>query len=292
MTNGWIILDKPTGISSAHAVAKVKRLIKPKKIGHAGTLDPLASGVLPLALGEATKTMPYMVDTAKAYEFSVCWGEERDTDDKEGKTTQTSNKRPTGEQIQAILGQFRGEIAQTPPDFSAIRLDGKRAYDMARKGEKVAIKPRNVQIDSLELLPRKAGNGSDDRFICHCGKGTYIRSLARDMGRVLGCYGHISSLRRIKVGKFNEKHAISLAMLEEMVHKGDLGFLLRVASALDDIPAVYATDHQAEALRRGQAVLLPLENGGGTVAVYHQGEILAIGDAADGVVKPRRVFNI
>mgnify|MGYP003394602529 FL=1 len=196
--DGWINLDKPLGMTSAHAVAKVKKLLRPIKIGHAGTLDPLASGVLPLALGEATKTVSYMMDAAKAYTFTATWGQERATDDRAGEVIAESNNIPEKEAIINILQQFTGNITKTPPNYSAIKLDGVRAYDLARHGLEVDIKPRQVTVKSLEILEHK---GESTDFICHCGKGTYIRSLARDMGRILGCYGYVSSLRRVQVGK-------------------------------------------------------------------------------------------
>ena len=285
--HGWLILDKPSGITSAHAVAKVKRLLKPGKIGHAGTLDPLASGVLPLALGEATKTVGYMMDASKAYLFTVLWGSETDSDDSQGKVTLTSPNRAALSQIEAILPEFIGQIDQAPPSYSAIKIDGKRAYALAREGHAPEMKARKVRVDSLEMTEQNAESTS---FICHCGKGTYVRSLARDMGRRLGCYGHIVALRRIKVGKFTENHAISLEKLEEMVHKGDLGFFQPVTSALDDIPAVTLTANQATWLKQGQSV----ENSGmnGTVKLLCDGKLIAIGDAAGGRITPRRVFNL
>lgn len=246
MISGWINLDKPLGISSAGAVAKVKWLLyqmpredsekRKIKIGHAGTLDPLATGILPLALGKATKKVSMMMDAGKSYEFTVTWGCERATDDGEGEITQLSENRPTLAEIQAILPQFIGEISQTPPNYSAIKLGGKRAYALARAGEAVEIKSRIVRVDSLEILTTNHLPLTTS-FICHCGKGTYIRSLARDMGRILGCYGYISELRRIKVGKFDESSTISLEMLENMVHKGSLYFLQPVEFVLDDILA-------------------------------------------------------
>lgn len=335
MLNGWIVLDKPSGITSAHAVAKVKRLLSsllraegeailsdskaglprrlaPRndkiKIGHAGTLDPLASGILPLALGEATKTVNYMMDASKAYAFTVAWGAETETDDLEGKVTNTCDLRPTQAQILALLPDFTGEIEQTPPSYSAIKVEGKRAYDMARSGEAPVLKSRKVRVDVLviagEAMQSSAGSlrpgglamteeaADFTTFICHCGKGTYIRSLARDMGRQLGCYGHVTMLRRLKVGKFTETQAISLEKLAEMVHKGDLGFLQPVASALDDIPAVSVTSLQAASLTRGQTVSLPSHEDQSVVSVLSDGRLIAIGEVASGVLKSRRIFNI
>ena len=290
--NGWIILDKPTGITSAHAVGKVKRLLKPGKIGHAGTLDPLASGILPLALGEATKTMPHMVDTGKSYSFAVTWGEERSGDDCLGEVVQTSEKRPNRDEIEAILPQFTGKIQQIPPAFSAIKVAGQRAYDLARSGINPELKAREVLINSLKITNYQPEFAE---FICHCGKGTYIRSLARDMGRVLGCLGHISRLRRLSVGKYSEKDAISLEVLEEMLHKGDLSFLRPVESALDDILAWDISSDQAALLRHGQTILI--EDGtaqpdGTKVLVRCEGRVVAICEMSFGSMKPDRVFNL
>lgn len=300
--HGWIILDKPSGMTSAHAVAKVKKLLSapsltlPRtrergiKIGHAGTLDPLASGVLPLALGEATKTVAYMMDAAKAYEFTVTWGEERDTDDSQGQVTQTSLQRPSKADIEAILPDFTGRIQQTPPSYSAIKVDGQRAYALAREGEVVELKAREVVVKSLELMDY---DGQKDNFLCHCGKGTYIRSIARDMGRKIGCLGHISRLRRIRVGKFDQTQAISLEVLTEMRHKGDLGFLRTVESALDDILARTIDANQALQLKRGQTVILPREEPVGTmVSARCDGKLVAICEVAGRSMKPVRVFNI
>lgn len=295
--SGWVILDKPSGISSAHAVAKVKRLLKPKKIGHAGTLDPLASGVLPLALGEATKTVTYMMDTTKAYGFTVTWGDERDTDDCEGDSINQADIRPSEAEIKAILPEFIGVIQQMPPTYSAIQVDGRRAYEMARAGKDITLKSREIRVDRLELV-RSYGQPIDkSEFVCVCGKGTYIRSLARDMGRRLGCYGHISQLRRLQVGNYTEKHAISLENLAEMMHKGDLSFLRSVESALDDILALDVTSTQATQLQRGQAILLPADiqvgNSADTkVLVKCEGKPVAMCEASHGTIKPIRVFNL
>jgi tRNA pseudouridine55 synthase len=296
--NGWLVLEKPSGITSAHAVEKVKRLLHPEKIGHAGTLDPLASGVLPLALGEATKTVPYMMDAAKTYAFTVRWGESRDTDDSEGQVLATSTKRPDKADILAILPQFTGAIQQTPPIYSAIKVDGKRAYDMARDGQKVELKSREVTVHSIEITEH---NEHETAFICHCSKGTYVRSLARDMGQMLGCLGHITVLRRLKVGNFSENDAISLEVLAEMVHKSppDLhksGILRSVESALDDILALDIDSDQAALLKRGQFV--PLASLGmesaenTTVFTRCEGKLVAICECSQGMMKPMRVFNL
>src|SRR6185437_11414611 len=198
--HGWVVLDKPVGMTSTHAVSIVKRLFTAKRAGHAGTLDPLASGALPIALGEATKTVPFVMDGRKLYQFTVRWGEERDTDDAEGRVTANSDARPTPEAIRALLPSFTGAIEQVPPKYSAIKIDGERAYDLARDGATVELAARTVQIDRLELTAAP----DPDRAVLHaeCGKGTYVRSLARDMGRALGCFGHVSALRRVAVGPF------------------------------------------------------------------------------------------
>ena len=312
--NGWIILEKPTGITSAHAVEKVKRILRPLKIGHAGTLDPLASGILPLALGEATKTVAYMMDARKAYSFTVTWGQERDTDDVMGQVVSSSDARPMLAEIEAVLPRFMGVIQQIPPDYSAIKIDGKRAYDAAREGNALELKARDVVVHSLQRIPPPLGGSlggglvevlsaqrphpgpppigeGATEFICHCGKGTYIRILARDMGRALGCLGYISVLRRLQVGSFSENHAISLEVMDEMMHKGDLSFLRPVESALDDIPACDVSHDQAMLLRRGQAI--SLDHADATkVLIRSEEKLVAIGEVSQGSVKPVRVFNL
>lgn len=211
--SGWVIFDKPKGMGSTEAVSKIKWLFNAEKAGHAGTLDPLASGMLPIALGEATKTVPYVMDGTKIYRFTVSWGEERSTDDLEGVATKTSDNRPSRADVEALLPNYTGVISQVPPQFSAIKIDGERAYDLAREGETVEIPSREVEIDRLEIV----GIPDADRteFEVECSKGTYVRSLARDMGRDLGCYGHISELRRIEVAPFTEEDAVTLAELEQ-----------------------------------------------------------------------------
>ncbi len=201
--HGWIILDKPIGMTSTHAVAVVKRLFSAKRAGHAGTLDPLASGGLPIALGEATKTVPFVMDGRKRYRFTVRWGEERDTDNSEGRPVAASDDRPSAEAIRALLPRFTGLIEQVPPQYSAIKIQGERAYDLAREGETVELQPRPVEIHELVLLDQPDNDHSV--FEAECGKGTYVRSLARDMGRLLGCFGHVSALRRTACGPFDER---------------------------------------------------------------------------------------
>src|SRR3954468_19819937 len=212
--HGWIVLDKPVGMTSTHAVSVIKRLFTAKRAGHAGTLDPLASGILPLALGEATKTVPFVMDGRKRYRFTVCWGEERDTDDAEGRVMAISDTRPTADAIRSCLLAFTGTIAQVPPKFSAIKIEGERAYDLARDGQEVVLEARPVDIHGLALV--EMPDTDTAIFEAECGKGTYVRALARDIGRVLGCLGHVGALRRTQVGPFGEKDMIPLAELEAL----------------------------------------------------------------------------
>ncbi|MER8372204.1 tRNA pseudouridine(55) synthase TruB [Mesorhizobium sp. M1338] len=209
--SGWLILDKPVGMGSTEAVSKIKWLFQAEKAGHAGTLDPLASGMLPIALGEATKTVPYVQDGAKIYRFTVAWGQERSTDDLEGPVTKESDLRPSEAEVLALLPKYTGIIMQTPPQFSAIKIAGERAYDLARDGATVDIPPREVEIGRLDIV----GHNADHTvFEVECGKGTYVRSLARDMGRDLGCFGHISELRRVEVEPFTPEDFVTIAELE------------------------------------------------------------------------------
>ncbi len=213
--HGWVVLDKPVGMTSTHAVAYIKRLFAAKRAGHAGTLDPLASGCLPIALGEATKTVPFVVDGRKTYVFTVRWGEERDTDDAEGRIVHTSASRPDRAAIEALLPRFVGTIEQVPPRFSAIKIDGERAYDLARDGETIEIAARPVTINRLELL--ETPDPDHAVLAAECGKGTYVRALARDFGRALGGFGHVSALRRSRVSPFVEADMIPLERLEIFV---------------------------------------------------------------------------
>jgi tRNA pseudouridine55 synthase len=219
--HGWVVLDKPIGMTSTHAVAVLKRLFQAKRAGHAGTLDPLASGGLPIALGEATKTVPFVMDGRKRYRFTVAWGEERDTDDTEGRVVRTSELRPSADAIRALLPQFTGLIEQIPPQYSAIKIQGERAYDLARDGETVELKPRPVEIHELTLVEH--GDNSQSGFEAECGKGTYVRALARDIGRILGCFGHICALRRTLVGPFREADMIPLEQLEALCNRAASG---------------------------------------------------------------------
>lgn len=297
--HGWVVLDKPIGMTSTQAVAAVKRLFQAKRAGHAGTLDPLASGGLPIAMGEATKTVPFVMDGRKRYRFTVTWGEERDTDDTEGRVTHTSDQRPTAEAIRALLPQFTGVIEQIPPQYSAIKIQGERAYDLARDGEVVDLKARPVEIHHLSLTEQPDSNNSV--FEAECGKGTYVRALARDMGRLLGCYGHISALRRTLVGPFGEADMIPLEQLQALCDRAASGegsladALLPVETALDDIPALAVTRADAARLHRGQAVLLrgrDAPNCSGTVYVTVAGRLLALAELGNGELIPKRVFNL
>lgn len=306
--SGWIVLDKPKGLGSTEAVSKIKWLFNAEKAGHAGTLDPLASGMLPIALGEATKTVPYVVDGTKVYRFTVAWGEEHNTDDMEGEVTKTSDKRPCEQEILAILPNYIGTIMQTPPQFSAIKIDGNRAYNLAREGEKIEIPARQVEIDSLELISTTPEGYSV--FEVECGKGTYVRSLARDMGRQLGCYGYVADLRRIEVSPFVEDDFITLDELEAVAPpKGEPdengNYPLRDFSALDELlietgaaleflPQYPLSDEQAHRVRMGNPVLLRGRNAPvdeDEVCVTQKGKLLAIGTIDKGHFKPKRVFT-
>ncbi len=256
--HGWINLDKPYDMGSTEAVSAIKRLLRPEKIGHAGTLDPLATGILPLALGEATKTSAYMMDATKEYHFTICFGEQRDTDDIEGDVIASSAQRPDNNEIQATLAQFSGLISQLPPKYSALKINGQRAYDLARAGEEVSVKPRNVHIYQLNMLERI----DDDHatFSVTCGKGTYVRSLARDISLVCNTVGHVSALRRARVGAFAEENAISLDDIEKYakLHAPEeyQALLQPIECGLDDIPAVSLDRAQAAQLRHGQGVMV------------------------------------
>ncbi len=297
--HGWVILDKPIGMTSTHAVAVVKRLFQAKRAGHAGTLDPLASGGLPIALGEATKTVPFVMDGRKRYRFTVCWGEERDTDDTEGRVVRASELRPAAEAISELLPRFTGLIEQIPPQYSAIKVQGERAYDLARDGETVQLQPRPVEIHHLSLV--KQIDNTRSVFEAECGKGTYVRALARDIGRILGCFGHICALRRTLVGPFGESNMIPLEELEALCNRAASGegsladALLPVETALDDIPALAVTRADAARLHRGQAVLLrgrDAPNSSGTVYVTVAGRLLALAEIGNGELIPKRVFNL
>jgi tRNA pseudouridine55 synthase len=286
--DGWLVLDKPVGLTSTHAVSRLKRIYNAKKAGHAGTLDPLASGILPVAFGEATKTVPFVQDGEKSYQFTVKWGEETNTDDVEGSVTQRSELRPTRDQIEAILPRFVGEILQRPPAFSAIKVNGERAYDMARDGEEVILPERLIVIHALRLVEFV---GERAVFEADCGKGTYVRSLARDFGRALGCLGHVIALRRTRVGPFTVSDATPLAALDDPLEAGRA--LKPIETGLAEVPCVTVDRNGAARLKRGQGLLLrgrdaPSE---GWAWASCQGEPVAFGEIEEGELRPSRVFN-
>ncbi|WP_321395505.1 tRNA pseudouridine(55) synthase TruB [Emcibacter sp.] len=287
--DGWLVIDKPLGMTSTQVVGKVRWLTKAAKIGHGGTLDPLATGILPIAMGEATKTIPFIMEARKTYRFTVTWGEERSTDDAEGDVTLTSGCRPSEAEIRNILPQFTGTILQCPPAFSAIKIDGKRAYDLARAGEAPEMKAREITIFSIRPLELQKDCAT---FEVECGKGTYIRSLARDMARALGTCGYVSMLRRMKVGCFGESESISLDNLEKLVHSAPLeDRILAVETVLDDILALAVTEEEAKRLQQGQKLPVP-NRAEGLVRVTCEGRFIALAEISEGIVKPVRVFNL
>jgi tRNA pseudouridine55 synthase len=295
--HGWLVLDKPVGVTSTMAVAILKRLTRAKKVGHAGTLDPLASGLLPVAFGEATKTVPYVVDGEKVYRFTVRWGIETDTDDAEGKPVAESAARPPRAEIETALPAFIGTIEQTPPKFSAIKIEGERAYDLARAGEEVSLASRPVEIHSLRLIEQPDADHAV--FEAECGKGTYVRAIARDLGRALGSLGHVCALRRTQVGSFSEKDAITLDGAEKLAESSPdalIGALLPVASSLSDMPAVSVGADDAQRIRLGQPVFLrgrdaPVLEGTVTVSA-RGGALIALADVEQGALKPKRIFHL
>ncbi len=253
--HGWLVLDKPADLTSTQAVSKVRRLFDARKAGHAGTLDPMATGVLPIAFGEATKTVSYAMDGAKRYRFAIAFGEARDSDDSEGQVVATSPVRPDPAAVADVLGRFTGEIEQVPPAFSAIKIAGERAYDLARDGETVNLAPRRIRIDALDLVAVPDG----DHVVLEAvsGKGAYMRGLARDIAVALGTVGHLSALRRLSVGAFTLDAAVTLPQLEALVGSGGGdSALLPLETPLDDIPAVALSDVEAHRMRSGQAVAL------------------------------------
>lgn len=309
--SGWAIVDKPVGIGSTQVVGKVRRYFNAQKAGHAGTLDPLASGILPIALGEATKTLPFIVDGRKEYRFGIRWGAETDTLDMEGAVVATSDTRPETAAIAAVLPAFTGEIDQTPPAYSAIKIDGQRAYDLARKGEAPEMKSRLVQIDTLTLI--NCPDADTAVFETTCGKGTYIRSLARDIALALGTVGHVIDLRRLRVGPFDEARSQPLVsfLLDEpekpLEPAADIGHnparkavLYPLQTALDGIPAISVTEAETLRLRQGQPVSLlrkvdfdrvrTIEPGTVLLAVQKD-QAIALVQFEKALLKPTRVFN-
>jgi len=292
--HGWLVLDKPAGTTSTQAVGTVRRLFDARKAGHAGTLDPLATGILPIALGEATKTVPYAVEGQKDYEFTVRWGAATDTDDAEGRIVAAAEARPASQEIEALLPSFTGELLQVPPAFSAVKIDGERAYDLARSGEPVQLEARPVHIEALTL--RTCPDRDTAVFAARCGKGTYVRAIARDMGRVLGCLGHVVALRRTRVGCFGEAQAVTLEALHAAAEAGEAALqrLLRpIEAVLDDLAALSVGHDDAARLLRGQPVLV---RGHGTYTpgpayAICKGRLVAVGQIDRGEMRPTRVFN-
>jgi tRNA pseudouridine55 synthase len=293
--HGWLNIYKPLGMNSTKVVTIVRRALDNIKVGHGGTLDPMAEGILPLALGDATKTMSYLMDKIKVYEFEITWGSQTSTDDAQGDTIAVSDFRPSQEQITEALPSFTGQIEQIPPDYSAVWVDGKRAYSLARKDVELDLKARTIFVEDFRLLSAE----SNDRavFQVTCGKGTYIRSLARDLALHLGTRGHISILKRVKVGKFSITNAISLENFQELGHKVLAeGYVYPIADVLDDIPAVCVTADQEIDLWHGRTISLSPQQAEGllpgkVLCIQVQGKALAIGSFDSGFVQPNRVFN-
>lgn len=302
--DGWLNVNKPAGMGSTDVVRGLKRALSPEKIGHAGTLDPLADGVLPIALGEATKTVAYMMDAVKTYVFTITWGRATATDDAEGDVIATSDIRPSPAEIAAIIPAFIGTIWQTPPAYSAIKVDGQRAYDLARAGEEVELKQRLVTVYELELL---ASDKETARFQVVCGKGTYVRSLARDIAEKLGTKGFVSALCRTKVGVFSLENAISLDIFENLGENPPTKLLLEpVTTALVDIPALSVTEAEAQRLRKGLPIILVSKANldrlhtamnmpsfkGQLVCTMQDGTAVAMARVQGVDVRPERVFNL
>jgi tRNA pseudouridine55 synthase len=303
--HGWVILDKPSGVTSTQAVATVRRIFNAQKAGHAGTLDPLATGILAIALGEATKTVPYVQDAAKIYRFTASWGESRDSDDAEGKVTGTSDARPTKAAIEAVLPHFTGTLTQTPPAYSAIKVAGERAYDLARQGEDVALEPRQVQVYEARLVEALADQAV---FEILCGKGTYVRSWVRDIALALGTLGYVSQLRRTRIGGFTEKEAVGLETLTPFMHSpAAFAYLKPLSTALDGIPALAVTGSDTVRLRSGNSILIRanlfarMKEGfaddgglqGQTVFLKDETDApVALAEIADGELRPFRVFQL
>lgn len=300
LVHGWLVIDKPLNMSSAKAVYCAKNFLNAAKVGHGGTLDPMASGVLPLAFGEATKTLSYAVNKTKKYKFTIRWGEARDTDDLEGNIIGTSDVKPGVSAIQNILKRFIGEVNQVPPAYSAVKISGQRAYKLARAGKDVVLKPRPVFIEDLKLM--NILSTEEACFQLCCGKGVYVRSLARDLARALGTVGCISNLRRTQVGNFSEKDAISLDQLKILGHKeAAASKLLPVETVLDDIPALVLTEEEAKKVKNGIAIpLIQLAKSKqalkiGVATPFYticQGKVISLAKIESGRVMPYRVLNL
>ena len=289
--SGWVVLNKPYNMTSTQAVGKIRWLFGAMKAGHAGTLDPLATGILPIALGEATKAVPQVQDGTKVYRFAIKWGEATTTDDTEGEVIATSDVRPEQAALEAVLPQFTGVILQRPPVFSALKIDGERAYDLARAGEAVELQPREIEVDHIELVE----HGSEQSILeVTCGKGTYVRSLARDIAEVLGTRGHVSMLHRADVGPFHDEDALTIDQLEALNLEERDALLKPVSAGFADLPEIRLGPVQATAVRHGNSVLL---TGAGAPASVDEcwasfkGECLATGWVEFGQFRPKRVFN-
>lgn len=298
--DGWLIVDKPAGITSATVVNRVRRATGAAKAGHGGTLDPLATGILPLALGEATKTVNYVVEGRKTYRFTVRWGEQRDTDDAEGQVTAASALRPQSAEIAAVMPRFHGDIEQVPPTYSAIKVAGERAYALARADRPVELPARIVHVERIDLV--ECPDADHATFEVEAGKGVYMRALARDLGMVLGCLGHVVALRRLSVGPFTEATAISLEKLEEVGHSAELQtYLLPVGSALAGIPALNLTEAEASSLQRGRPIaVLPVASRSpsskvskdAVVCAMARGRLVALAQVKGGEIHPLRILNV
>ena len=297
--DGWLIIDKPPGLTSTDVVNRVRRALDAQKAGHGGTLDPLATGVLPVAFGSATKTVPYVMDGTKLYRFTLRFGEARETDDADGKITATTEDRPTGERIVSALRQFLGDIMQVPPAFSAVKVAGERAYDMAREGRAPVLEPRPARVDRFDLIDRPDPDHAV--FEVASGKGVYMRSLARDLSIACGTLGHVAALRRLRVGPFIEAQAVPLDKVRptDDTAPASPDLLLPVATALADIPALALTDAEASDLRHGQAMSLVALMGripgsadpqGGLVRAMAGGRVIGLARLEDGMLKPERVL--
>ena len=290
--SGWLIIDKPVGITSNAVVNKVRWAMDAKKAGHAGTLDPEATGVLAIALGEATKTVPYIADAQKAYRFTVRLGQATNTDDTEGEIIAQSDKRPTDEEIRGALPQFTGDIMQVPPQFSAVKIDGQRAYKLARDGEDVEIAARPLWVEELEMVERLDADHVVLEMIC--GKGGYVRSIARDLGAVLGCHAHVKTLHRVWSGPFESKDGISMETVEKLAKAGDLDeFMLPLEQGLDDLPELRCTPEAAARLRHGNPGMVLASNAeyGDEAWASLDGKAVAVGIYKSGELHPSRVFN-
>ncbi len=299
--SGWICFDKPYDLTSTSAVGRVRRIFNAQKAGHAGTLDPLATGILPIALGEATKTVAFMVDAEKAYRFTIAWGRTTTTLDREGETVAQSEVRPSVAEVEAALPAFVGEISQVPPIYSAIKVDGERSYDLARAGETPELAARIVTVHAARVA--EASDADHVTLEIECGKGVYVRAICRDLAAALGACGHVSALRRTRVGPFSDQAAVTLELLEDLGHKARQSeLLLPVETALDDIPELAVTDEDAFRLKQGRSIVLVprqveslkarLKPGSRMVSVMTGGSMVALCEMRAGRLEPSRVFNL